>query len=63
MRSGVVYIPSAPSSSKGTVQALSAPLVPHLLLPDGDVGAIIAGFWVEGQEGSAVDDEGGLLCL
>lgn len=56
-------LPSTPSSSEGAVQSLPTPLIPHLLFPDRDVGAIVAGVRFVGREGRAVEDEGGLVCL
>lgn len=42
------------------MKAFPAPLIPHLLLPDGDVGAIVTDVRVQGREGGTVGDVGGL---
>jgi len=55
------YLPCAPSSGKSAVQPLSPPLIPHLLLPERDVGAIIADLGIQRREWSAEDDIWGLL--
>lgn len=57
------YLPCTPSSGECAVKTLAAPLISHLLLPNGNIGAIITGVWVIGREGRAVDNEGRLLCL
>lgn len=60
-------LPSAPAACKGAVQTLPAPLVPHLLLPDGDVGAIVTDVRVQGRQRCSIGDVGGLglleICL
>jgi len=43
------------------METFSAPLIPHLLLPDRDVGPIVANLGVEGREGGSKEDEGRLL--
>ena len=43
------------------MQPLPTLLVPHLLLPDWDVGAIVANLGVEGRERGPKEDEGRLL--
>lgn len=50
-------IPCAEATSEGAVQSLSTPLIPHLLLPDRQVGAIVAGVSLVSQR-RAEDCEG-----
>lgn len=60
---GGCVLPCAPSPREGAVQTLPPPLVRHLLLPDWDVGAIVANRRVQRRQRSAIDDERGLLFL
>jgi hypothetical protein len=55
------YLPCAPAAGEGAVEPFSATLVPHLLLPQGYVGAVIANIGVEGWQGSSENDVRGLL--
>jgi hypothetical protein len=56
-------IPSTPTTSKRAMEAFQAPLVAHLLLPHGDVRAVISHVGVEWREGSSEYYEGRLLRL
>ena len=44
------------------MKPLAPTLIPHLLLPDWDVGAIVPHVGVQRWEGGAESNKGGLLC-
>lgn len=62
-RKEMASLPCTPSSGEGAMKPFPTLLVPYFLLPDGDIGAIIAGVRVERWERRAVDDKGRLLRL